>query len=216
MNVELGALGKPRLRGVSHEWACFASVPLGLALVLAAGTTRARLALAIYAVSLAALFGVSATYHRVNWRSLRARLWMRRLDHSMIFLLIAGTFTPFGLLVLHGALAAVLLVLVWSGAASGIAFNLTWTAAPKWLMVAIYIGLGWVGVAAAPQLADGLGVSGVVLLFLGGLLYTSGALIYALRRPDPAPAVFGYHEIFHALVIAAAGLQYAVIAFWVI
>jgi hemolysin III len=215
VNVEPGAL-KPRLRGVSHEVACLVSLPLGAGLVVAAGSTRARVALAIYAVSLAALFGVSATYHRVNWRSLRARLWMRRLDHAMIFLLIAGTFTPFGVLVLHGTLAVVLLSLVWFGAAGGIAFNLAWSRAPKWLMAAIYVALGWVGVAALPQLARGVGLAGVILLILGGLLYTSGAVIYTLRRPDPAPTVFGYHEVFHALVIAAAGLQYAVIAFWVI
>jgi hemolysin III len=207
---------KPRMRGVLHQWACVCAVPLGLLLVIAASDARARIAAGVYAASLVALFGVSATYHRVNWRSLAARQWMRRLDHSMIFTLIAGTYTPFALLVLHGALAMVILIAVWAGAAAGVAFNLIWTSAPNWLGALIYVVLGWVIVAAMPQLAASLGVGGITLLALGGLLYTAGAVVYAVKRPDPSPAVFGYHEIFHLLVIVAAALQYAVIAFWVV
>ncbi|MGA2012067.1 MAG: hemolysin III family protein [Solirubrobacteraceae bacterium] len=207
---------KPRLRGVLHQWACICSVPLGLLLVIAAGDARARIAVTVYALSLVGLFGVSAVYHRVDWRTLRARRWMRKLDHSMIFTLIAGTYTPFALLVLHGALAMVILIAVWAGAAAGVAFNLIWSNAPKWLVALLYVVLGWVVVAAVPQLATAIGAGGLLLLALGGLFYTVGAVVYAIKRPDPVPAVFGYHEIFHALVIVAAALQYAVIAFWIV
>ena len=207
---------KPRLRGVFHQWACAGSVPFGLVLVIVAGTARARIALSVYSVSLVALFGVSALYHRVNWRSLTVHDWMRRLDHSMIFVLIAGSYTPFAVLALHGALAVAILLAVWAGAGLGVAFNLVWRDAPTWLRSALYVGLGWIAVAAAPQLRAAIGIGGVALLGLGGVLYTLGAVVYAVRRPDPVPAVFGYHELFHILVIAAAALQYAVIAFWIV
>jgi hemolysin III len=134
----------------------------------------------------------------------------------MIFLLIAGTYTPFALLVLHGTLATAILVAVWGGAFAGIVLNLVWIDAPKWLSAVVYVSLGWVAVAAFPSLFDSLGVTPTVLIALGGVLYTIGAVVYAVRRPDPAPAVFGYHEVFHALVIAAAAVQYAVIAFYVV
>jgi hemolysin III len=141
---------------------------------------------------------------------------MRRLDHSMIFMLIAGTYTPFALLALHGPLALAILVAVWTGALTGAIFNLIGSTAPKWLLAVVYISLGWVAVAAVPQLAGAIGVAGLALLALGGLLYTAGAVIYAVKRPDPLPGVFGYHEVFHALVIVAAATQYAVIAFWLL
>jgi hemolysin III len=210
------ALVKPRLRGVSHQWAFFVSVVLGAVLVLAAPAGQARLAAAIYAASVAGLFGASALYHRINWTSLSARRWMRRLDHSMIFVLIAGTYTPFALLVLHGTLATVILIVVWTGAATGIVLKLCWIDAPKWLIALTYVLLGWVAVAAFPDMLSRLGVTPTVMVAAGGVLYTLGALVYALQRPDPAPQVFGYHEVFHALVIAAAALQYAVIAFFVL
>jgi hemolysin III len=206
---------KPRLRGVLHQWAFAASVPLGLALVVVAGSARARVAVALYALSVAALFGTSALYHRVSWQSVRARTWMRRLDHSMIFVLIAGTYTPFAVLVLHGGFALAILVAVWVGALLGVVLSLVWTNAPAWLRAAHCVALGWVAVVALPQLAAGLGVRGVTLVALGGLLYTVGAVVYAAKRPDPRPLVFGYHELFHALVIVAAALQYSVIALWV-
>ena len=207
---------KPRLRGVSHEWAFFVSLPLGLWLVVAAPTGRAALAAAIYAVSVALLFGASALYHRITWASAAARRWMRRLDHSAIFVLIAGTYTPFALLTLEGALATVILVAVWTGAAAGIVMTMVWIDAPKWLIAIVYVALGWVAVAAMPEMLDDLGVTAVGLVAAGGALYTAGAVVYARRRPDPVPAVFGYHELFHVLVIAAAALQYAVVAFYVI
>jgi hemolysin III len=208
--------GKPRLRGVWHKWACLSSVPLGVALVVVAGGTRARIAVTVYAVSLVALFAVSALYHRINWRSPSARSWMRRLDHSMIFMLIAGTYTPFALLALHGPIALAVLIAVWAGALAGVLFKLLWVNAPKRLAAAAYVALGWVAVAALPQLAVTIGLGGLTLLGLGGVLYTVGAVVYATKRPDPVPAVFGYHEVFHALVIVAAALQYGVIAFWVV
>ena len=213
MNVPLP---KPRLRGVSHQWAFFCSLVTGAALVVAAPAGEATVASAIYAASVAALFGTSALYHRVTWPTPNARRWMRRLDHSMIFLLIAGTYTPFALLVLDGTLATVILVVVWAGALGGIVLKLVWIDAPKAVVAALYVMLGWVAVAAFPDLLDELGVTSTVLVAVGGLLYTAGAVVYALGRPNPAPTVFGYHEVFHALVIAAAALQYAVIAFFVL
>jgi hemolysin III len=206
---------KPRWRGVLHQWAFISSLPLGLALIVGAEDARARIAVTVYVLSVAGLFGTSALYHRIHWRSLTARLRMRRLDHSMIFVLIAGTYTPFALLALHGPLALAILVVVWVGALAGIAFNLVWPSSPKWLHVALYVVLGWVAVAASPQLASAIGIGGLTLLALGGVLYTLGAVVYAARRPDPVPSVFGYHEVFHALVIVAAALQFAVVAFWI-
>lgn len=210
------ALMKPRMRGVLHQWAFFVSLGVGLLLVLAASGGREVAASAIYAVSVAALLGTSALYHRVNWSRASARRWMRRADHAMIFVLIAGSYTPFALLVLDGALATAILVAVWSGAAAGIILQLAWIDAPRWLSVLVYMLLGWVALVTVPDLLDGLGLTATLLVATAGLLYTVGALVYALRRPDPAPAIFGFHEIFHALVIAAAALQYAVVAFWVV
>jgi hemolysin III len=207
---------KPRLRGVSHQWAFVVSVATGVALVLAAPAGRATLAAAIYAVSVAGLFGASALYHRVSWSSAAARRWMRRLDHAMIFLLIAGTYTPFALLTLHGTLAVLILAVMWSGALAGIVLKLLWIDAPKWLVASIYVALGWMGLSAFPQLLAGIGVTATLMVAAGGVLYTLGAVVYARKRPDPVPAVFGYHEIFHALVIVAAAVQYAVVAFWVL
>jgi hemolysin III len=209
-------LNKPRLRGVSHQWAFVVSLVTGVVLVVAAPAGRATLAAAIYAVSVAGLFGTSALYHRVTWSSAAARRWMRRLDHSMIFLLIAGTYTPFALLALDGTLSTVILVAVWTGAVAGIVLKLLWIDAPKWLVALTYVLLGWVAVAAFPDLLDELGLTATAMVGGGGVLYTLGAIVYALKRPDPVPAVFGYHEVFHALVIAAAALQYAVVAFFVL
>jgi hemolysin III len=204
------------LRGVSHQWAFFVSVATGVALVLAAPNGRATAAVSIYAFSVAGLFGASALYHRINWSTTGARRWMRRLDHSMIFLLIAGTYTPFAVLALHGPLATAILIVVWAAALGGIVLKLAWIDAPKWLVALIYVAIGWVALAAFPQLLDKLGVTATAMVAAGGLLYTVGALVYARKRPDPSPTVFGYHEIFHALVILAAALQYAVVAFWVL
>jgi hemolysin III len=206
---------KPRLRGVSHQYAFFISLGCGVALILAASDGRARLAASIYAVAVSALLGTSALYHRVTWRP-SARRWMRRLDHSMIFVLIAGTYTPVALLALKGSLASAILIVLWAGALGGVVFKLLWIDAPKWLLAAIYVALGLVSAAVFGKLPAAIGWLGVAGLATGGLLYIVGAIVYASGRPNPWPKVFGYHEIFHALVIAAAALQYAVIAFAVI
>ena len=193
-----------------------ASLVAGVCLVLGAGSVRARLAVSVYALSVAALFGTSALYHRIDWRTIGARRWMRRLDHTMIFVLIAGSYTPFGLLVLHGPVAVVTVVAAWSAALAGAVFKLVWIDAPGWLGATIYILIGWISVIALPELVHRLGIAAVAALALGGILYSVGGVIYAKKRPDPVPRVFGYHELFHLLVIAAAALQYAVVAFWIV
>ncbi len=206
---------KPKLRGVSHEVAFFVSLGCGVGLILAASDGRARLAASIYAVAVSALLGTSALYHRVSWRP-KARRWMKRLDHSMIFVLIAGTYTPVALLALRGTLSNTILIVMWAGALGGVIFKLAWIDAPKWLFAAVYVALGLVTAAIFGELPATIGWLGVAGLAGGGLLYIVGAVIYASGRPDPAPRVFGYHEVFHALVIVAAGLHYAVIAFAVL
>jgi hemolysin III len=207
---------KPRMRGVVHEYAFFVALVAGAGLLVLAPSPKARLASAIYVIGLAGLLGTSALYHRVTWRQPNVRRWMRRLDHSMIFVLIAGTYTPIALLVLSQPLGTVVLVVIWSGAVGGIVLSLLWPDAPRPVSAAIYISLGWVAIIATPQLADRLGALGIAMIFAGGLLYSVGAIVYARKRPDPYPTVFGYHEIFHVLVVAAAALHFAVIAFLVL
>ena len=211
---DAAAAVKPRLRGVSHEWAFFVSLGLGATLIVAADTPQATLAVAIYAVSLSALLGTSALYHRVEWRRPDTRRWMRRLDHTMIFFLIAGTYTPFALLVLDGALADAILALVWVGAVAGAVVEIVWIEHPKWVAALVYIALGWVAVVPFPALWGEMGAAGTLLVALGGLLYTIGAVVYATQRPNPNPRVFGYHEIFHLFVILAAAAHFAAIAFF--
>jgi hemolysin III len=213
--IALTAPPKPRLRGVSHQYAFFVSLACGAGLIAAASSGRARLAATIYALAVSALLGTSALYHRVNWRP-AARRWMKRLDHSMIFVLIAGTYTPVALLALRGTLANTILIVLWAGALGGVVFKLVWIDAPKWLLALIYVVLGLVCAAVMGQLPSAIGWLGVAGLALGGALYIAGAVVYASERPNPAPRVFGYHEVFHAFVIAAASLHYAVIAFAVL
>ena len=205
---------KPRLRGVIHEHAFFIALVAGGLLVGLAPSARARGAALVYALSLCGLLGTSALYHRVDWRSVRARMWMRRADHSMIFLLVAGTYTPFAVLVLHGTLGRTILWVVWAGALGGILLSVAWPSAPRPLVAAVYVALGWVAIAAMPQIAQRAGWGALALLGAGGVLYTAGAVIYALRRPDPRPLVFGYHEVFHVLVVIAAAAHYAAVAGW--
>ena len=202
---------RPRLRGVVHQWSFFVALVAGAALVVWAPAGRATAAAAIYAVALAGLLGTSALYHRITWPP-RARAWLRRLDHAMIFVLIAGTYTPFALLVLDGTLADVVLAGVWSGAAAGIVFTLLWVDAPSWLAAATYVALGWFSLVAIPQITARAGVGALLLLALGGVAYTAGAVVYARRRPDPRPATFGYHEVFHVLVVVAAAAHFTAVA----
>jgi hemolysin III len=199
---------KPLLRGVSHEVAAGFALAAWIGLALAASDDRARLAAHVYGASLFALFLVSALYHRPTWPQ-RARLVMRRIDHSAIFVLIAGTYTPFCLL-LPPATGGRLLAVVWGGAAIGVLRAVFWVRAPRFLIAAVCVLLGWVVVPVLPALRAALGPGAIILLAIGGAAYTLGAVVYATRRPDPFPRVFGYHEVFHALVVAAAACHFAV------
>lgn len=201
---------RPRLRGVIHHYAFFVSLLSGALLLLSVPKSQSLLGVGVYAASLSALLGVSALYHRVTWTA-PARRWMGRLDHSMISVLIAGTYTPFGMAALSGTLAALLTTVIWLGAFAGIAMHLLWFDAPKWLSAATYVAIGWMGVAAMPELAGQVGWTPTMLLLAGGIVYSLGAAVYALRRPDPIPHVFGYHEVFHTLVVIAALLHYVAV-----
>jgi hemolysin III len=207
-------LPRPLLRGLLHLGAFVAAVGLGVALVLIAGPQDAP-AFAVYGLGVAGLFGVSALYHRGRWRP-RVRAGLQRADHSMIFVLIAATYTPICVHVLDGVLGPALLAVVWAGALMAVGLVLRPTPAPRVVLVALSIALGWVALPALPAVVGDLGWVATALIGLGGVLYTVGAVIYARRRPDPLPDVFGYHEVFHALTIAGAASHYAVIAFWVL
>jgi hemolysin III len=206
---------RPLLRGVLHGGAFVASCVVGVLFVLAAPGDRVLPALA-FAVSATAMLGTSTVYHRVRWKRTATRLWMRRADHAGIFLLIAGTYTPIGLISLHGSWRVTILAIVWSGAAVAVLTKLCWVRAPKWLAAGVGVGLGWAGVAALPQIVHHDGLTPVILLAAGGIAYTVGAFVYAFRRPDPFPKVFGYHELFHALTIGALACQYVAVAFFVV
>ncbi|MGA2471024.1 MAG: hemolysin III family protein [Solirubrobacteraceae bacterium] len=206
---------KPRLRGVSHEWGFYISLLCGALLIASAHGGRAILGAAVFAAAVSGLLGTSALYHRVDWRA-KARRWMRRLDHVMIFVLIAASNTPFALLALHGTLATVVLCVAWSGALAAAIVQLVWTEHPKWVSSVCAISLGWVAIATLTQLPATIGWVSTIAVVVSGVLYTVGAVIYARERPNPLPGVFGYHELFHAFVLAAAATQYAVIAFVVL
>ena len=202
---------KPLLRGWIHLVAFFVSIPAGVALVLLAHTATARAAAAIYALSLTAVFGASAAYHRVRW-SPKANRRMKRLDHSMIFLLIAGSYTPISILVLHGTWSVVILSIAWAGAALGIILKLARIDGLHLVTGILYMGLGWLAAIALPQLIRGMTLSQLLLMVTGGLLYTAGAIVFVSRRPDPRPATFGFHEVWHAFMVAAAACHFAMIA----
>jgi len=206
---------KPRLRGMSHALAFVAALPLGVVLGLYANTAHERVAVISFAAAVAVMFGLSGLYHRGNW-SHTARRWLRALDHAGIFILIAGTYTAFGLLVLDGAWQWVVLGIVWGGAACAVVASLTRPAPPRWVTGALALALGWVGVVVAPQLVFELGVGGIALVVAGGLAYTAGAVIFATQRPNPFPTTFGYHEIFHVLVITAVACHYTAVAFFAV
>jgi hemolysin III len=198
----------PRLRGVFHQHAFVCAVVAGTVLVVLADGYFERFAVWMYAAPLAAMFGASALYHRFPWRSAAARMRARRLDHAMIFVFIAGSYTPFVLLAFSGALRALVLASVWAGAALGVVLELRWIDAPRWVSAIAYLAVGWIGVVALPQLFPALGVAAAVLVIVGAGLYTLGALAYATTWPNPFPSTFGFHEVFHLLVIAAAVTQF--------
>jgi hemolysin III len=204
---------KPTLRGLFHELGFYAALGLGAALVLTADPGRARIAAIVFASCVAACFGAIALYHRPTWRP-TVRAWLARLDHAGIYLLIAGTYTPFGLIVMSPGWAVPVLAVVWGGAFVAILLKVAWVGAPKWLAAAIGLAIGWSGAAAFSELLH-VPLPGLALVVAGGLLYTAGAIVYVRRAPDPIPHAFGYHEVFHVLTLAAAGCQYAAIAFFV-
>jgi hemolysin III len=221
MSTTLGAGAaapvKPRMRGWLHFWSFAVSVAAGAALIAVSAALvggGAALATTVYSVTILGLFGTSALYHRRTWRSDRSRAVMKRLDHSMIFLFIAGTYTPVAALAMDPGTARWVLSVVWIGAAAGVVLKTAWPHAPAWLGVPIYIALGWVAVFVIPAMLVGGGVAALVLLLAGGLLYTVGAVFYATRRPDPWPTVFGYHEFFHAATVLAAVCHH--VAIWLI
>lgn len=209
-------LTKPRLRGWIHQYCAIAAVIAGTPLVAvswAEASKRAGHSTLTYTLAVVAMFTVSATYHRVQWQSMVHRTRMRRLDHSMIFVLIAGTYTPFARLNMPRGTGYLVLAIVWGGAAAGILLTLFWPAAPRWLGVSLYLLLGWVAVWYTRMIVHNAGLTAMVLLAVGGLLYSIGAVCYGLRWPDPWPTTFGYHELFHALTAVAAICQYVAIWF---
>ncbi len=202
---------KPRWRGASHEVAAFVFPVLGIVLVAVAHTTAARWAALVYSVGIAAMYATSACYHRGHWNpSVRRRL--RRLDHSMILVGIAATYTPIAVVGLDTRSARILLGVVWPLAVAGIIVQMLWLNAPRWLVAGLYVVIGWTALAFVPVLWHELGVVTFSLIICGGVVYSLGARVYSTRRPDPTPAVFGFHEVFHALVIAAGLIFYVAIA----
>jgi len=202
---------KPRLRGWLHAVAAPIALAAGLVLIAEAPTARAQVAAGIFAATAVMLFTVSAIYHLGTW-SPRTRMLLRRLDHANILFLIAGTYTPLAVLALHGASRVAILCVVWGGAVLGAVFRMLWTDAPRWAYVPVYIGLGWAAAFVLPQLLRGAGLAALVLIGAGGVLYTLGGVAYGLRRPDPWPRWFGFHEVFHACTIAAFACQYIAVS----
>lgn len=212
--TDLVAEIKPRLRGWLHAYAAAVSIATGAALIAVAAVMRgsgAGVSTSIYAATVTLLFGTSALYHRLNWTP-RARAWMRRLDHSMIFVFIAGTYTPLAVLTLPRTAAIAVLAVVWTGALFGVALQTAWPSAPRWLSVPCYIALGWVAAFVMPDLLRNGGIAAFVLIVIGGLIYTFGAIVYGLKRPDPWPGTFGFHEVFHLCTLVAALCHY--VAVW--
>jgi len=206
---------RPLMRGVVHAWTFWFALAAAIVLVVIASGTTARVSAAIYGMGLCLLFAGSGLYHRWRWNE-RWRPLLRRVDHSTIFVFIAASYTPITLLILDGGTKTGVLIGVWAGALAGVIFSLAWIGAPRGLVAATYLGLGWAALAALPQLIDRLPAMPLALLAAGGAAYTAGAVIYALRRPDPWPRVFGFHEVFHALVVIAAALHFVAIAGWVV
>lgn len=208
----MDAVERPRLRGVFHVVGFVCALVAGAVLGVLADGALETLSVWVYVTALAVMFGASALYHRWPWRTDSARRWARRVDHSAIFVFIAGTYTPFALLAFEGATRWIVLASVWSGALLGIALNLAWLDGPRWLTAAAYVAVGWVGVIAIPQMVANVGVTAFVLVAVGGALYMLGAVAYAAKRPNPIPAWFGFHEVFHVLVVVAAVFQFVAVS----
>jgi len=208
-------LGAPRLRGVSHAWAFWFALAAAAVLVVLAPSSKARVSALVYGTGLCALFAGSGLYHRWRWDP-RWRPLLRRIDHSTIFLFIAASYVPVALLVLDGTVRVVVLVCAAAGAIGGIVLTVAWIDAPRGVTAGIYVALGWTAIIALPQLVDRLEAAPLVLLAAGGVLYTVGAVVYVTRRPDPWPRTFGFHEVFHVFVIAAALCHFVAMAGWVI
>lgn len=206
---------KPLLRGVSHQWAAVVAATLAPLMIVRAPGVAPRFVVALYAVAVVALFGVSALYHRVRWGE-RGLAVMQRLDHSMIFLAIAATYTPIAVFAFPSGTAALVLSLVWGGAAVGTALRLWWSGAPYWVVAIPYVAVGWVGLVAFGDIWSGLGPAGFTLIVVGGGLFTLGAVVYALHWPNPWPRWFGYHEIFHGFVVAGIAVHYVAVAFFAV
>jgi hemolysin III len=201
------AFAKPRLRGWLHLVTSPLVLACGIVLVVLAPTVPATLSALAYATTSVVLFTTSAVYHRGSW-SPRAHRWLMRLDHANIFLLIAGSYTPFAVLALHGDARIAILAAVWSIAVAGVLFRMLWVSAPRWLYVPVYIGLGWAAAFVTPQLLSGAGEAAFILIAVGGFCYTAGAVVYGLKRPNPSPTWFGFHEIFHVFTVAGFVCQY--------
>ncbi|GAB2505988.1 hemolysin III family protein [Nocardia heshunensis] len=207
---------KPRMRGWIHAWAVGVAAIAVVVLVTKATSISATAAWStlVYGITVCGVFGVSATYHRVHWKTVRARTWMKRADHSMIFLFIAGSYTPFALLGVRGQAGTILLAVVWAGALGGVTLKMLWPTAPRWVGVPLYLLLGWAIVPVAGTLISHVGWTPVLLLLAGGIAYSVGGILYASRWPDPWPEVFGHHEFFHAATVVAALCHY--IAIWLV
>jgi hemolysin III len=206
---------KPVLRGLSHFYGFFVSLPVGALLVATAPSGLATWTALVYAIGVSAMLGASTLLHRGKWTAEQDRVFTK-LDHTGIYLLIAGTYTPISLIALSGAIRVIVFSAVWLGALVGTVLEWAWERPPRGWVTANYIALGWVALIALPQLWTSLGVAGFLLVFLGGISYTVGAVIHAARRPDPWPATFGYHEVFHVFVLVAMLLHFAAIAFVVL
>ncbi len=205
----LGEL-KPRMRGWLHAGVLPVTLALGIVLVVGAPAGAPRLGAVVFTACAMALFGSSTALHRGRW-SPRLNTVLTRVDHACIFLLIAGSYTPFALTLLQGRSRTALLLVAWGGAALGITFRLLWTSAPRWIYTPVYLALGWVSVLFAGAFAERAGVGVLVLLALGGLLYTVGAVVYGFRRPNPFPQWFGFHEVFHAFTVLAFVAHYCAV-----
>ena len=209
-------LPKPTYRGLMHKYAFFASIPCALFLMLSSPSSATFWTMMVYGLSLIGLFGVSALYHRTKWKTLNMAKRMGKLDRTMIYIFIAGNFTPFAILAMEGTLPQILLLILWSAVLIGAIINLFWYAAPNWIHSVLYLVVSWVCCIAVPQLWNNLGFIALSWIFFGGILHTIGAIVYAMRKPNPLPTIFGFHEVFHSFVTIAIAIHYGVVAHYLL